>query len=170
MFCANKLPGIDQSAMGHDELMNQIFVLIKPQWYSIWNKMAHGKNTNLMRRSKLPLPMTEWITEEPFLQSKNSIWINDLLDWCLMYASKYNSTIASNLIENSQCEFIYLWSQRIAMGENRKRMWCFYSFETSTRVPMLFTWQIKIFHTHTNISASFIFLLKEEKLHNFFAI
>lgn len=27
----NKLPGIDQCAMGRDEIMNQIFVFIKPQ-------------------------------------------------------------------------------------------------------------------------------------------
>lgn len=121
-----------------------------------WIKFSCSSNRNDIQFEiqfnapiKIAIADDRWIAEEPFLQSKNSIWMSDLLDWCVMYANKYNSTIASNLIENSQCEFIHLWSQRIAMGQIVQECSVVYLFETSTRVPMLFTWQIKIFHTHT---------------------
>lgn len=107
--------------------------------------------TSLMCRSKLPLRMTDVQKKHRFFllhffkikQYRNK----RLIDWCVIYA--YNST-TTNLIENSQCEFIVcaqnkshiIWKNLLEKSQ-RNVVFLF----IRSKYEILFTWQIKIFHT-----------------------
>lgn len=74
---ANKLPGIDQSAMGSDELIESNCRVHQ----SAINKKVREENT------KFNVPIKIAITNGRWRRRTRSMWIDELIDWCLIWAN-----------------------------------------------------------------------------------